>query len=85
VAEGHPEVSDEMIAKALAEGRPYYDPRNRSVSYVLKGAVEYGRGPKDVLVALRRHDPTVVHTAFLGRNLVHPRFLPLEAIYVGGL
>jgi hypothetical protein len=67
-------VSLAAVARAIAKGRKFYDPKNDSVVSVLEGGFASG---KSLLVA---QDPVTgaVRTVISGRKLTSSRFQPLE-------
>ena len=67
-------ITPKMVERALAKGTKFWDPKNKVINYVLRGG--FGSG-KDLLVG---QNPVTgkITTAIRGRNLVRPRFVPLD-------
>jgi hypothetical protein len=67
-------ITDEMVDAALRKGTRYWDPKNKSVNYVLEGGFA---GGKDLLVGTNPVTGAVT-TAIRGTDLVSSRFVLLE-------
>lgn len=67
-------ISEKMIQKALQKGKPFWDPKNKTVNYVLDGGFASG---KSLLVG---QNPITgkISTVIRGNSLISPRFIPIE-------
>jgi hypothetical protein len=67
-------ITKKMADVTINKGLKFYDPKNESINYVLKGT--FGSG-KDILIATNPLTGEVC-TVLRGSNLVKPRMLPIE-------
>jgi hypothetical protein len=64
-----------MVKKAIQVGQRFYDPKNKSIVYVVKEGMASG---KDLAVATTETGPTtVVKTVMVNVETIRPRFVPL--------
>ena len=67
------DITTKMISLALRKGEVFWDPKNKALSYILRGVCS---GGKDLLVG---QNPVTgkVTTAIIGRNLIKKRLMRL--------
>jgi catabolite regulation protein CreA len=69
------QVTEAMVKKAIQVGQRFYDPKNKSIVYVVKEGMASG---KDLAVATTETGPTtVVKTVMVNVETIRPRFVPL--------
>lgn len=67
-------VTSKMIGIAIRRGQSFWDPKNRTINYILQGGFASG---KDLLVGVNPVTGRIA-TILSGRDLVIPRFIPLN-------
>jgi hypothetical protein len=65
-------ITKSMVRTALSKGTQFFDPKNGTVNYVLKGGFASG---KDLLVA-KNPITGQITTVIRGTDLIRPRFVP---------
>ena len=68
-------VSISMVAKTIEKGAAYWDPKNKSITYVLEKGMASG---KSILVGVNP-ETRAVTTVLTGNKLVRPRMIRFDA------
>jgi len=67
-------ISRKMIKVAIEKGQVFYDPKNKALSYVLRGGFASG---KDLLVGVNPGNQMIT-TVIRGKKMIKKRFIPLN-------
>jgi hypothetical protein len=67
-------VTDKMIKKTIELGQKFFDPKNKTINYILKKGFASG---KDLLVGTNPISGQIT-TVISGRNLISTRLIPIK-------